>query len=203
MRQAVKRETWRAESSSARLLLWEPAEVEVVLGRCSRLEEEVRGEALAAFPVNVRRRRGGGCAVVLCPGVLVLLFVSRGARPVYPVDWLEAASRTQAACLDRLGITGLIPQRGGDLTLGDRKVLGACLYVGRDFMEYGASLLVSPDLFLFERYLRHPPREPGYRRGRPHRDFVTSLRENGVTLTPEEIGRHLGPLLWTEWGGMA
>ncbi|MDO9172389.1 MAG: lipoate--protein ligase family protein, partial [bacterium] len=33
-------------------------------------------------------------------------------------------------------------------------------------------LLFDPDLDLMERLLPHPPREPGYRRGRPHRAFL-------------------------------
>jgi lipoate-protein ligase A len=40
---------------------------------------------------------------------------------------------------------------------------------------YSASLLVKPDVSLVERYLRHPPREPEYRRGRSHREFMGAL----------------------------
>jgi hypothetical protein len=33
-----------------------------------------------------------------------------------------------------------------------------------------------------ERYLAHPPREPGYRRGRRHRDFVGSIGGSTAAL---------------------
>jgi lipoate-protein ligase A len=35
--------------------------------------------------------------------------------------------------------------------------------------------LINADLSLIDRYLKHPPREPDYRRGRSHLDFVMSV----------------------------
>ena len=36
---------------------------------------------------------------------------------------------------------------------------------------------------LMERYLKEPPRMPEYRKGRSHKDFVTSLAEQGYDLS--------------------
>lgn len=83
------------------------------------------------------------------------------------------------SALEGLGVRGLVWREGGDLSLGDRKVLGSCLYLAAELMVYGASRPANPDLSLLECYLRHPPREPEYRRGRSHRDFVTSLWQQG------------------------
>ena len=49
---------------------------------------------------------------------------------------------------------------------------------------YHAVLNVSEDPGLFEKYLRHPGREPGYRTGRSHSEFVTSLKAEGYDLKP-------------------
>ena len=54
---------------------------------------------------------------------------------------------------------------------------GSCIYRTRGLLYYSTTLLLDPDLELVERYLPHPPREPEYRRGRPHRDFMTSVRD--------------------------
>ena len=35
--------------------------------------------------------------------------------------------------------------------------------------------MISNDLTLIDRYLKHPSKEPEYRRGRPHTAFVTTL----------------------------
>jgi lipoate-protein ligase A len=61
---------------------------------------------------------------------------------------------------------------------------------------YSATLLVDPDLDLVERYLAHPPREPEYRRGRPHRDFMGRL--GGLDTTPpgEILAGRLDTQLW-------
>ena len=58
---------------------------------------------------------------------------------------------------------------------GGRKVVGCSLYMPRDFALYLASILVRPDLGDLETYLAHPSREPDYRAGRPHGDFVAGL----------------------------
>ena len=192
---------WRAEADGEELEVWEPRQTEVVLGRCSRLAEEVREEEVAADGVPVSRRRGGGCAVVVGPGVLIFSYRRRGRRPLRPVDWSAGASRVLASALERLGVRGLVWREGGDLSLGDRKVLGSCVYLGAELMVYGASLLVNPDLSLLDRYLRHPPREPEYRRGRSHRDFVTSLWEQGYRFSTRELALVLGPAAWAGWRG--
>jgi lipoate-protein ligase A len=73
-----------------------------------------------------------------------------------------------------------VTQRGvSDLALGDRKLGGSCLRRERGLAHYTTTLLVDPDLALLDRYLQHPPREPDYRAGRTHRDFVTTLRDAG------------------------
>jgi len=189
---------WRVEAHREELEVWEPRETEVVLGRCSCFPEEVR-EEVAADRVPVSRRRGGGCTVVVGPGVLIFSYRRRGRLPLYPVDWSAGASRALASALGRLGVRGVVWRDGGDLSLGDRKVLGSCLYLAAELMVYGASLLVNPDLSLLERYLRHPPREPDYRRGRSHREFVTSLWEQGYRFSTQQLAWVLGPAAWASW----
>jgi lipoate-protein ligase A len=58
---------------------------------------------------------------------------------------------------------------------GLRKVMGCSLYMPRDFALYLASLLVRPDYGEIARYLAHPSREPDYRAGRGHEDFLVGL----------------------------
>ena len=54
-------------------------------------------------------------------------------------------------------------------------------------MLYHAVLNVSMKVEVLERYIAHPPREPDYRKGRPHKDFVTSLSELGYAGTAVEL----------------
>jgi lipoate-protein ligase A len=58
----------------------------------------------------------------------------------------------------------------------------------RDFVLYLGSVLVNPDYPGIERYLAHPSREPEYRAGRTHRDFIAGLAElSGRALKPAEL----------------
>jgi lipoate-protein ligase A len=79
----------------------------------------------------------------------------------------------------------------GDLCLGDRKVLGSSAFSGRGAFFYQASLLVEANLDLMERYLRHPSREPTYRRGRGHREFLTTLTGAGYRGTAAALALRL------------
>ena len=123
----------------------------------------------------ILRRRGGGCAVLLDPGNVVVS-AALAARGIGDnLRHFARLSRWLIDGLDRLGIHGLRQAGISDLAVGQRKVGGACIYRSRGLLFYTASLLVAPDLERMERYLRHPPREPDYRAGRRHRDFVGAL----------------------------
>ncbi|MCP4573541.1 MAG: hypothetical protein GY838_14380 [bacterium] len=161
-----------------RLYRWEG--VAVVIGRGGKQQLELDRAALAADRVPLYRRPGGGCAVVLDPGNLV---VSVGL-PLPGIGGITSAfthlSDWFRAALADCGVPG-VRQRGvSDLALDDRKLGGSCIHRSRDLLYYSTTLLVDPDLDLVARYLPHPPREPEYRAGRPHGEFMGSLRGMGL-----------------------
>jgi len=158
--------------------LWEAARTECVLGAGTPLAD-VRLELCAASGVPVYRRRGGGGAVVLSPGCLVVTACYDARRKRFPTQWIPAIAEAVARALRSVGLARAAVCGSGDVAIGQRKVLGSSLYANREVALYQGSLLVDPDLTLMERYLPHPSREPEYRRGRPHLDFVTSLAREG------------------------
>lgn len=150
-------------------------DVVVVLGRASKLELELHLDRCRADGVPVLRRRGGGCAVVLDPGNLVVSL----ALPVPGFGHVDRLWRGLTGWmltgLETAGIEGVYQDGISDLVLADRKVGGAAMYRARDLVYYSTTLLLEPRVDLMERYLPHPPREPDYRRGRTHREFVGGL----------------------------
>jgi lipoate---protein ligase len=74
-----------------------------------------------------------------------------------------------------------------DLCYGEKKVAGSSLRVARGKVLFQVAVLVDPDLGLIERYLPMPSREPAYRAGRNHRDFLTTMRTQGFTGAVEEV----------------
>jgi len=164
-----------AEAARPRVRVVSCRDVEVVIGRGGKADLELRRDAIRADGVPIYRRRGGGGAVVLGPGNLVVSL----AAPLPGIGGVTSAFRAITAWLtgglDVAGIPGVRGEGVSDLALGDRKVGGSCIYRTRGFVYYASTLLTDPDLDLVERYLQHPPREPGYRRGRNHRDFMGRL----------------------------
>src|SRR4051812_32394695 len=64
------------------LRLWESPELAVVLGRSSKVHDEVDQGACEADGVTIGRRSSGGCAVVIGPGCLMYsLVLSYDLRP--------------------------------------------------------------------------------------------------------------------------
>ncbi len=185
-----------AADGKPRHRVYRPQGVQVVLGRGSRPEDELNIDACLEDRATLLRRHGGGCSVVLDPGNLVvsaaLPVTDFGRNP----EHFERLTCWLSDGLEQVGISG-VRQRGiSDLALGERKVGGACIYRRRGLLFYSATLLVEPDTGLMERYLAHPPREPDYRRGRPHGEFVASLAAEcpaigGTETVLAALGREL------------
>ena len=154
-----------------------PNQAAVVLGRGSQPEVELNVEAIEKDGIALLRRRGGGCSVVLDPGNLIVSL----ALPVAGFGGIRPAFRKISAwlidALERAGIAEVRQEGISDLAIGDRKVGGACIYRTRGLLYYSTTLLFEPDLSLVELFLKHPPREPDYRAGRRHREFMGSLSD--------------------------
>ncbi|MCL4235749.1 MAG: hypothetical protein KJ042_14650 [Deltaproteobacteria bacterium] len=159
----------------ARVRVARPDRVRVVLGRGSRADVELHLDTCRADRVEIARRPGGGCAVVLDPGNLTVAI----ALPVSGIGdnprWFADITAWMIAALADAGVPGVTTDGISDLVIGGRKIGGSCIHRASGVLHYAASLLVSPDVDRLERYLRHPPREPKYRALRAHRDFVGSI----------------------------
>ncbi len=173
-----------------------PDGVQVVLGRASDATREVFAEAIENERVPLVRRRGGGCAVVLDPGNLVVSAVLPGRRPLDLVRAFERLSGWLIAGLTACGVANLHQRGISDLAVGDRKISGSAMHRAKDYLYYSATLLVCPELDRMTRYLPHPPREPDYRRGREHGEFVGTLAALSGIHDPvafaEKLRRRLG-----------
>ncbi|MBI5500324.1 MAG: hypothetical protein HY907_08780 [Deltaproteobacteria bacterium] len=157
--------------------VYRPDGVSVVLGRGSRPELELCETECGADGVPIRRRPGGGCAVVLDPGnVIVAAAIPQDGLPRIR-ELFASFTAWMLRGLRRIGLDRVGTVDVSDLVVGDRKVGGASIYRPQGAALYGVSLLVEPRLELMERYLKHPPREPSYRRGRRHADFVGRLAD--------------------------
>lgn len=172
--------------------IYEQQQVEVVHGPSFAAEKEVYADRCAADGVPIAERRGGGGTVVLSPGVLVTIVVGeRTDSHEWAPGIFGRVNGAVIAALRSAGIDNAAEAGISDIAVDGKKVLGSSLYMGSKppLFYYQASLMVSNDLDLMDRYLRHPPKEPTYRGGRGHGEFCATLKELGLTVgTPELAG---------------
>ncbi|MDR0331577.1 MAG: hypothetical protein LBH93_07715 [Chitinispirillales bacterium] len=170
--------------------VYEQRGVEVVHGPSFRANEEVFVDRCEEDNVLITARRGGGGTVVLSPGVLVIIAVGE-KKSVHEnaLDVFRRVHEVIAATLCNAGVDGVTFAGISDLAVNGKKILGSSLYMGSKppLFYYQSSLMVSNDLTLLDRYLRHPPREPKYREGRSHGQFCTTLKELGAEIDILEL----------------
>ena len=167
--------------------IYEGHRVEVVLGRSSKIEEDVMVETCADDGIPLSRRRGGGGTVILSPGILILSIAGRSTLQYHLREHMNAVNRIIVDTLEQLGVDSPVIRGISDITLGMKKILGSSLYRRKDLVLYQGSLLVNPDLSLMKRYLKQPRKQPAYRKDRSHEDFVTSLHNEGYEIPKVEI----------------
>ena len=177
--------------------IWIPQQTVVVLGSSNQPDIEADLDACARDGVPVLKRYGGGGTVLLYEGCAI---VSLGVWVKQHYQNKLYFERLNQAVIDALGIKwpklDTLGQRGlSDIAYGDLKVAGTSLFRSQNYLLYQASLLVDLRPELMSRYLKHPSREPEYRAGRSHKDFLTGLSSIEVGLTAERCSEQLSASL--------
>jgi len=175
--EALLEQAESAERPREVLRVWESIAPMVVVGRSSRIGDEVRLDVCRELDIAVLRRVSGGATIVTGPGCLMYaLVLCRSTRPE-----LRTVERIHRSVLNTLAeaLEPLVPGvrcRGiSDLAIGDLKFSGNSLRIRRRHLLYHGTLLYDFPLELIGRCLAMPPRQPDYRDHRAHDQFVTNL----------------------------
>ncbi len=217
----------QAEAGDMRetLRLWESNAPLVVVGRSSKPEAEVRLDFCHERNIPVLRRSSGGAAIVTGPGCLMYaLVLSLELRP--KLRSLDETHRfvleTMAASLNQL-TPGIHRQGTSDLAfstnnlppplMGEgpgvrdwplahappKKFSGNSLRVRRRYILYHGTLLYDFSLDLAGHCLAIAPRQPAYRAGRDHNDFIANLPIPVQALRKVLIAAWQASALRTDW----
>ena len=185
------------EGADEVLRLWESPHPIVVLGRTSKIDQEVHVQYCRREKIPVLRRASGGASVVAGPGCLMYAVVlSYQRRPeLRPLDQTHAFVLEKMATAIRSLATGsqlspsqqallgqVEPRGTSDLAIGDRKFSGNSLRCKRTHFLYHGTLLHDFPLGLADQCLQSPPRQPDYRRERDHGEFITNLHVGVASL---------------------
>jgi len=167
----------RAEREGlAAFRVWTTARSTVVIGRSVDADSEVDLTFCERHDVPVIVRPSGGRSVLIGRGTVQYTY----AIPTSLYDDVRSIAGAKKFCNDLLQkaspeLSSLQQDRSGDLTSNGRKIAGLAMRRTRDAVMLHGTILVDADLELIARVLRHPIREPAYRRGRSHREFLANL----------------------------
>jgi len=172
-----------AEKTGGEVLrFWQFSRPVVVIGRGSKIRNEVDVDYCESRSISILRRCSGGAAIVAGPGCrLYSVVLDLVARPElrnvdlahqFVMRHLAEATRAQLPEVQLQGIC--------DLTLGAKKFSGNSLRVAKDHLLYHGTILQEVDLSLVSNCLRTPPRQPEYRTGRSHDEFMTAVEINAA-----------------------
>ncbi len=160
-------------------MCWVPDRRIIVLGRGSQPEQAFFPEEAVRRNVLVMRRPSGGETVLLSPDTILIAAVRTGIKLQSPHRFFAEFNQRVISALRSCGVEELNQNGTSDICIGGKKILGSSIYWHRNRLLYHAVLNVGEPLENIDILLKHPPREPEYRKGRSHSDFVTSLRLEG------------------------
>lgn len=169
------------------MLVWQPAGTLIVLGQSNTPEMSLIYENVEADNIPVTKRPTGGEAVVLTPRMAVITVAREFREMTSSQDFFRVINGMMLDALSDLGVKNYGTKGISDITIGDRKILGSSMHRRENRLVYHGVLNISEDPGIFERYLRHPRREPDYRLNRKHGDFVTSLKNEGYNIEYKDI----------------
>lgn len=167
------------------LRFWESTKPFVVVGHAGKVAHEVHLDFCERAGVPVLRRVTGGGSVLQGPGcwnyslVLPMTF-DPGLASIHESNhWVMTRN---AQVLGNLLRKPVEIQGPSDLAIGDLKISGNAQRRKRRWILFHGTILREMDIELIERTLAMPPKEPEYRRGRTHGDFLLNTASQGSLL---------------------
>lgn len=161
------------------LRFWEPAQYFVVIGYANRAATEVDLEFCRRNALPVLRRTTGGGTVLQGPGCLNYSLLLR-AEPTGPLAGIpgtnEFVLQRHQGVLAELLQAPVERQGHTDLAIGGLKFSGNAQRRRKNWLLFHGSFLLHLDIALVEKALPLPSRQPDYRIGRSHTDFLLNLK---------------------------
>jgi len=167
--------------------LWHPDDNYIVLGRANKPDIALETNLVEQDNVKVYKRPSGGETVILTPNTLVISVKVKIGNELNTQKYFREINDKIMDALSSLGVKNLSMKGISDISIGDKKILGSSIYLRKKTLFYHAVLNISESIDFISKYIKHPTKEPDYRKGRSHKEFVTSLSEQGYNLKHDQI----------------
>ncbi|MDA3940200.1 MAG: hypothetical protein PF693_12995 [Spirochaetia bacterium] len=183
------------ESPVSRLMVWQPEHPVIVVGQSNSPEKYVLMEKALMDGLTVMKRPSGGETVVLTPRMLIISLVLKSRKLPKSSDFFTRINSILIPELINAGLTEVAYRGISDLAVKDMKIMGSSIYRKPGMLFYHAVLNYGESPEYIASYLKHPVREPDYRKGRSHSEFVTTMEKAGITLSIQELISQLEMIL--------
>jgi lipoate-protein ligase A len=179
------------DAEQYRFMIWQPQFEAIVLGQSNKIETAIELEEVYTDKIPVMKRPSGGQTVLLSPKTLVVSAVVVQEKLDKPHQWFKVFNQKIIQALKKVGVNDVSTKGISDLAIGVKKILGSSIYRKGNKILYHAVLNIAESPRKIGRYLSHPSKEPDYRAGRSHEQFVTSLFEAGHIFELHELQLHM------------
>lgn len=169
------------KGNSNQFMIWIPDKVYIVLGASNNPNDALNLDKVIKDNITVLKRPSGGQTVMLTPNNIIIAAVFFDKSTLHPKDVFQQINKLIISAIEKAGIENLSLMGISDIAISGKKILGSAIYRSKKALLYHAVLNLGEPSTTFERYLKHPSKEPDYRQGRSHSEFVTSLKEKGYT----------------------
>jgi lipoate-protein ligase A len=169
-------------------LIWQPDRTYIVLGRSNRVaEDSVHMDMARENGIAIYKRPSGGEAVILSPNTLVISVKLPLNNEIKTHHYFKLINSSIINALSEMGVIQLGNKGISDISIGMKKILGSSIYRKQKTLFYHAVLNISEPVENISLYLKHPKKEPDYRLGRKHEEFVTSLKNEGYSFSYNDL----------------
>ncbi len=175
-----------AGTDTVLLRFWEPQTDIVVLGKSNQAEREVYVDRCRQDGIPIVKRCSGGGTVLQTKGVLNYSII---APQFPPFDRVQSSNKEVMEIIKSQLQTETVPieiQGYTDLTYKGKKWCGNAQKRTLTHFLFHGSMLIDADIQKISHYLKHPSREPAYRKSLSHADFLCN-----VPLDKEQIKKGL------------
>ncbi len=175
------------DSENSKLMIWQPEYPVIVAGQSNSPEKYVLLEKALIDGIPVLKRPTGGETVVLTPRMLIISLVLKSTKLPGSKDFFVKINNIIIPVLKKSGLADVCYKGISDLAVGNKKILGSSIYRKPGMLFYHAVLNYGESPEYIASYLKHPVREPDYRKKRSHSEFVTTMEAAGITASIPDL----------------
>lgn len=153
----------------------------VVMGISGKPDELVYQDKLLTHNIPLIKRYSGGGCVYIDPGCVMLSFIFN-KQDAHNITTPAAIMSWAFEHLQFLKNHCAFSFKENDWAIENKKVAGNAQYIKKERFCHHLSLLWKANYQAYAQFLKHPPKEPEYRKKRTHQDFLCEL---GTFLTDQ------------------